>query len=76
MRSARETAVSNGRCPMPMTYPLCSSALSTFYTTSTAFFDATEMLVATQRNNSWTKRALIIIVLPAATAAKRVLLNA
>lgn len=65
--------ISNGRCPSPvsMTWPLRSSALQILYVISTAFFNATEIPVSTC-HNSWTKWALIIIVL----RVPRVLLNA
>jgi hypothetical protein len=59
---------SNGRCLIPKT---CSSAPQTLYVTSTAFFDAIAIPVATRQHNSLTKRDLIIIVLPGATPTKR-----
>ena len=52
---------------MPMTLAPVQLGAQHPLTTSIAFFDATEMLMATRRHNSYTKRALIIICAPGAT---------
>ena len=65
---AHRCRCSTGRCLIPKT---CSSAPQTLYVTSTAFFNAIKIPVATRQHNSLTKRDLIIIVLPGATPVKR-----